>query len=1085
MVHTRVLGLLVLLTLLLAALPLSRSSAAGPPAPAAYPETTIPQAGGDAAGGADFLVSTAPKYQVLPEVAHNATDDTFLAVWNDDRSGNWDVYGQIHAATAIPLGAPLPITTAAGHQLRPAVAYNSAANEYLVAWVDMGLNISVQRVSAAGTLVGSSVVVSPPTSNCPDRPDLLYDPNADHYLVVWQACDPGEIQGQLLDNQGNPLLAEVIAFGSSAFDPRVAYNDNRGSYMVVFSMDGGGSDDIYGQAIAADGTLTGPVFAIGAAAEEERLPDVAFDPANLQYLVVWERRFSGPEETSIICGRRIDEDGNSLGDEIDLSPSTSSQEDPAVAYNPDEQQFLVVWSDERNGAASDWDIYAQRVRADGTLPDQGNFAVSTARYDQYYPTVAYSTVSHQYLLIWYDDHNLGKEIYGQRLHWLGFPLGAEFCLSAAEGAHEEPAVAYNNNDHEYLLVWTADPDGDGDTDIYGRRYDRDGLGMGEPFAIVEAAGSQTHPVIQYRFTNGNYMVLWDDEASGQVRGCLLTGQGAPVPGIFTVADGMNAAMVLGTAQDKVLVVFSQYNAATGYDIRGRFLPAGGPFPAPGDDFAICGEAGDQTFPAVAYDATADRFLVAWSDARSDQGDIHVRCVLPSGNMGADIAIATAADAQTHPALAANSPAGQMLVVWHDYRDSGTSGADLYGRLVSNVGPPEGDEFALSTAAGDQMHPYVNFIGNADKYYVGWEDSRNVDTGWDIYGMWLNADGSPGSLTLPAFRYSGWQMYPTGAFNADDNEGIIVWQDGRSGAEFKVYARLGVLDEEPPVARFTVDPTVGRAGATFTFDARASSDNATPSGALLVRWDWTSNGSWDTPLSLAKVVTQTVMAPGIYTVTLGVWDMMLYSSTVSHAVIVLPAGSNTPPNAMLTVSPTADTPGSTFTLDASASTDGETPGALTARWDYDNDGVWETGWGGLTTTVSTFFAAGDYTARVEVRDAGGLTDAAIAPFGVIPGPIVAVEIEPLNPTVQPYTQVQFRALAYDAWDNLYTNAPISWTVTDPTAGTINAGGLFTASNQVGTYTDIIQAESNGVTATTGVVIRRYVWRVYLPVVYKNQ
>lgn len=1084
MKRNQLLGLLTLAALLLAALPLDLSNAAGPPAPAA-----VPQAGGDAARGADFLVSAAPNYQIYPDLAHNTTDDMYLVVWHGG-DGDDDVYGQLYGATAIPVGDPFLITTAPGHQVCPAVAYNSAANEYLVAWAEVdnngnGLAIAVQRVSAAGALVGDSVVVSPPTSTYPGLPAMLYDPNADHYLVVWQSFSPTQIQGQLLDSAGHPLLADVMAFGSNALFPHVAYNDNRGSYLVVFVTGSGFTYDIYGQTIAADGTLTGPPFAISTAPEPEYNAHVAFDSAHLQYLVVWDRRLSEPSEPHHVYGQRIDEDGNLLDGEIDLSPSTTTgQEYPIAVYNPDAQQFLVTWADARNVSVSNWDIYAQRVRADGTLPDQGNFAINTAPYGQWYPAAAYSATSHQYLVVWEDFNIFGQDIFGQRLHWLGFPLGAAFCLSAAPGAHEEPAVAYNTTDHEYLIAWTADPDGDGDADIYGRRYDRDGLTLGESFAIVEAAGSQTHPVVQYHPTSGNYMVLWDDEATGQVQGGLLTGQGIPIPGVFAVTEGTRPAMVLGTAQDEVLVVFSQHNAATGYDVYGRFLPPGGPFPPSGDEFAICEQAGDQLFPDVAYDADTDRFLVAWSDTRNDQGDIYVRCVLPSGNMGAEIAIATAADAQAFPALAANDPANEILVVWHDYRDSGTSGADLYGRLVDTVGVPAGDEFAISTAGGDQMYPYVNFIGSAAKYYVGWADSRNVDTGWDIYGTWLNADGSPGSLTLPAFRYSGWQVYPAGAFNPDDNEGIVVWQDGRNGAEFKVYARLGVLDQQPPVARFTVDPTVGRAGSAFTFDARPSSDNATPSGALLVRWDWTSNGSWDTPLSLVKVVTQTVMAPGVYTVTLGVWDLMLNSDTVSHTIIVLPAAGNTPPTATLTISPPAGPPGSTFTLDATASTDAQTPGALTARFDFEGDGVWDTAWGGLTTTVSAFFAAGDYTARVEVADPGALTDAAIAPFRVVPGPIVALEIAPLDPTVQPYTQVQFRALAYDAWDNLYTNAPISWTVSDPTAGTISADGLFTAGSRVGTYTDIIQAESAGVTATTGVVIHRYVWQVYLPVVTRG-
>ncbi len=60
-----------------------------------------------------------------------------------------------------------------------------------------------------------------------------------------------------------------------------------------------------------------------------------------------------------------------------------------------------------------------------------------------------------------------------------------------------------------------------------------------------------------------------------------------------------------------------------------------------------------------------------------------------------------------------------------------------------------------------------------------------------------------------------------------------------------------------------------------------------------------------------------------------------------------------------------------TVDASGSSDTETATAdLEVRWDWTNDGTWDTGWSKTKTATYTYAADGTYTIGLEVRDAVG-------------------------------------------------------------------------------------------------------------------
>ncbi|MDZ7722211.1 MAG: FISUMP domain-containing protein [candidate division KSB1 bacterium] len=84
-------------------------------------------------------------------------------------------------------------------------------------------------------------------------------------------------------------------------------------------------------------------------------------------------------------------------------------------------------------------------------------------------------------------------------------------------------------------------------------------------------------------------------------------------------------------------------------------------------------------------------------------------------------------------------------------------------------------------------------------------------------------------------------------------------------------------------------------------------------------------------------------------------------------------SNTP-NASFSISHSFGTTETIFTFDASGCTDaGDAVSALQVRWDWENDGIWDTGYSTTKTATHTFVDPGTKTVKLQVVDSGGLTD----------------------------------------------------------------------------------------------------------------
>lgn len=113
----------------------------------------------------------------------------------------------------------------------------------------------------------------------------------------------------------------------------------------------------------------------------------------------------------------------------------------------------------------------------------------------------------------------------------------------------------------------------------------------------------------------------------------------------------------------------------------------------------------------------------------------------------------------------------------------------------------------------------------------------------------------------------------------------------------------------------------------------------------------------------------------------VWDLAFAPrATTVYATIrdgaLVSTSRNDPPTARFVVTPPAGTVATTFTFDASASTDDLDPlTALRFRWDFDGDGTYDTAWLTEPVTTHSYDANAPYTVVLEVKDSEGLVGSA--------------------------------------------------------------------------------------------------------------
>ncbi len=285
---------------------------------------------------------------------------------------------------------------------------------------------------------------------------------------------------------------------------------------------------------------------------------------------------------------------------------------------------------------------------------------------------------------------------------------------------------------------------------------------------------------------------------------------------------------------------------------------------------------------------------------------------------------------------------------------------------------QGETLSFQWPAGPQM--YIRHVG----YDATSNETGNMSVGYSepwITDFPTKVVMNPGARTItftgPIDMWN-WSKNQTAHQDlANEWNRLPVLPYGIPWLEFQNVSRAG------PNAAFNVTPATGNTSTAFMFDASATTDPDNPSGTLEFRWDFESDGVWDTGWSSSPVTTHAYSRDGAATAMLQVRnDLGQMSSAVGNVYVV-----GSPPEARFTVHMLTGVNMTMYAVDASPSSDAEDPiSALMVRWRWDYGGLW-TPWTTEKTATHVYSDLGNHTITLQVMDTSGAVSFATAKVSV--------------------------------------------------------------------------------------------------------
>jgi MYXO-CTERM domain-containing protein len=245
----------------------------------------------------------------------------------------------------------------------------------------------------------------------------------------------------------------------------VATDTIHGAFLVTWEYFTEGL--IFGRRVFANGTIDGAAFEISTttAGDQTETPRAAFDPDNDRWLVVWSDMRSGTGR--YLYGRFVGSDGAPQGEDLTLYDAGRVRDgNGGVAHSPQDSQFLVAVTPSSGGS-----LLALRVDAStgAVTGDRVPLGSGVA------PEVAFSQVSGKYLVAWIDD----TVVRGQTVAPDG-TVGVEHqYMTVTDGTPANVAVVAHHTVERFAVVgdrWGTDDS------IWGRYVDaNDGAAVGTTF----------------------------------------------------------------------------------------------------------------------------------------------------------------------------------------------------------------------------------------------------------------------------------------------------------------------------------------------------------------------------------------------------------------------------------------------------------------------------------------------------------------------------------------------------------------------------------------------------------------------------
>jgi hypothetical protein len=444
----------------------------------------------------------------------------------------------------------------------------------------------------------------------------------------------------------DPAVNTAITTQAGA-DTNPAITDDGAGGAIIAWM--GPAYDIYVQRIDANGNLLwGANGKAITSAGNMYYPQLAGD-GSVGAFITWQ---GGGDGSGNLYVQRVDGDGNALwtaGEGIICNEAGNHQYPQIVGDGAG--GAVIAWQDSRSGE-DDYDIYAQSIRsdADGDLEElwpANGLEICIEAGHQYYPQLV-GDGSGGVIITWQDGRD-GWDIYAQRIDADGYINESE--LWEINGA----IVGENDNDHEKpqivgdgsggaIITWQELGSGGNGYDVYAQRIGEDGDLLWTEGGVAVSAGAehQQDPQMVSDGSGGAIIAWWDfrDGANYAIYSQRINGSGTAL----WTANGVTVASPAGIDANNYsprIAADSGHGAViTWADMRNgterniyaqRVDETDGHVLWIADGVPVSIAANHQQLPKLIAAGSGD-FVVTWQDQRSGDLDIYAQKVLAAGTL---------------------------------------------------------------------------------------------------------------------------------------------------------------------------------------------------------------------------------------------------------------------------------------------------------------------------------------------------------------------------------------------------------------------------------------------------------------------
>jgi hypothetical protein len=354
------------------------------------------------------------------------------------------------------------------------------------------------------------------------------------------------------------------------------------------------------------------------------------------------------------------------------------------------------------------------------------------------------------------------------------PLGPEFQINSYTTAGQfGPSIA-SDSAGNFTVIWNGSSDGNGDADVYARKYLASGAPLSSEFRVnTSATGFHARPSVAAD-ANGRIVAVWD-------------------------------------SPDDTL-------GGNGFDVLGRQFDSGG---TAGLEFRVNSYTTlDQGFTSVGMDPSGN-FVVAWTSLFQDgngQGVFAQRYNATAVPSGPEFQVNTYTTSSQAATAVGMDAAGRFVIVWTSFGQDGSS-YGVFAKRYDAAGVEQASEFQVNTYTSGQQYQPSLAVDKDGRFLVVWAGG----------GRLYDAAGLPQG---PEFKINAYtpdtQRHPRASF-LDDGGFVVVWEDAfRDGDRPGVFGRAFTSNGVPRGPDFQVNSyTTG-----YQFVPAVTSQ---PGGQFVVAW----------------------------------------------------------------------------------------------------------------------------------------------------------------------------------------------------------------------------------------------------------